>query len=58
MFKDGETYAFCCLVDGKKKSVIFQGFEGCIAAAKELEKIKNNIEISSLKIELIEKTSK
>ena len=58
MFENDKTYAFNCLVDGKKKSYTFKGFEGCIATAKELEKIKEHIEISSLKIELIEKTSK
>ncbi len=53
-----ETYTLSYIVEGESKQICFHTFEQAIEAFKDLYDFKEHIEISSLKIELIEKTSK
>ena len=53
-----EQYIFSYIVEGESKQIRFNTFEQAIEAFKDLYDFKDLIEISSLKIELIEKTSK
>lgn len=50
-----EQYIFSYIVDGEAKQICFSTFEQAIEAFNDLYDFKEHIEISSLKIELIEK---
>lgn len=50
-----ETYKLSYIVENEEKSIIFHTFNQAIEAFKDLYNFKDCIDISSLKIELIEK---
>lgn len=53
-----ETYTLSYIVEGEAKQICFHTFDQAIEAFNDLYNLREHIKISSLKIELIEKTSK
>ena len=53
-----EIYALSYIVEGEAKQICFHTFEQAIEAFNDLYNLREHIEISSLKIELLETETK